>query len=121
MVACEQTSLYMEENSLLPKSQYGFRSRISTMTALTEVQKQWANNTENKEITGILMWDLSAAFDWLYINILCVIMGKSHFQSQTFINYAAKIWNEAPRAVKDCTSLHQAKNQIKISIKTLPI
>ena len=31
------------------------------MTALTEVQKIWANNSEMKEKTGILMWDLSAA------------------------------------------------------------
>ena len=43
-------------------------------------------------------------------------MGKSLSQSQTLINDAAKIWNEAPRAVKDCTSLHQAKTQIKIFI-----
>ena len=50
-----------------------------------------------------------------------VIMGKSRSQSQTFINEAAKIWNEAPNAVNDCTSLHQAKNQIKIFVKTLPI
>ena len=48
-------------------------------------------------------------------------MGKSRSQSQTFINDAATIWNEAPHAVKDYTSLHQAKNQIKIVIKTLPI
>ena len=40
-------------------------------------------------------------------------MGKSCSQSQTFINDAPKIRNEAPRAVKDCTSLHQAKNQTK--------
>ena len=46
LVACQQTSLYMEENSLLPKSQHGFRKMRSTMTALTEVQKQWADNTE---------------------------------------------------------------------------
>ena len=36
-------------------------SMRSTMTALTEVQKIWANNSEMKEKTGILMWDLSAA------------------------------------------------------------
>ena len=31
---------------------------------------------------------------------------------------ATKIWNEAPRAIKDCTSLHQAKkNKLKSSLK----
>ena len=61
----------MEENNLLPKSQHGFRSNRSTMTALTDVQKQWADNTEKKEKTGILMWDLCAAFDCLDIKIMC--------------------------------------------------
>ena len=71
LVACQQTSKYMEDNNLLPKSQHGFRSMRSTMTAHTEVQKQWADNSEGKEKTGILMWDLSAFFDCLDITILC--------------------------------------------------
>ena len=70
LVACQQTSKFMELNNLLPKSQHGFRASRSTMTALNEVQKQWAENTENKEKTGILMWDLSAALDCLDTNIL---------------------------------------------------
>ena len=41
------------------------------MTALTELQQKWAMNTEKKEITGILLWDLSAAFDCLDSEILC--------------------------------------------------
>ena len=31
------------------------------MSALSEVQQKWAINTESKEVTGILLWDLSAA------------------------------------------------------------
>ena len=37
LVICEQTSSYMEENHILPKSQHGFRQHRSTMTALTEL------------------------------------------------------------------------------------
>ena len=61
----------MEKNKILPKSQHGFRPQRSTMTALTELQQKWAMNTEKKEITGILLWDLSAAFDCLDSEILC--------------------------------------------------
>ena len=61
----------MEENHILPKSQHGFRQHRSTMTALTELQLKWATNTENKEVTGILLWDLTAAFDCLDSEILC--------------------------------------------------
>ena len=53
----------MESNNLLPNSQHGFRDKRSTMTALSEIQQDWIENTENKEITGVLFWDLSAAFD----------------------------------------------------------
>ena len=60
-----------EVNGLLPKSQHGFRAQRSTMSALTEVQQKWAINTETKEVTGILLWDLSAAFDCLDSSILC--------------------------------------------------
>ena len=71
LVACIQTILFMEENDLLPKTQHGFRQKRSTMSALSEVQTQWADNTKNKEKTGILFWDLTAAFDCLDIEILC--------------------------------------------------
>ena len=50
-----------------------------------------------------------------------VIKGKSRTKSQTFINDAAKIWNEALCAIKDCISLLLAKIQIKIFIEMLPI
>jgi hypothetical protein len=55
LLVCNQTTDYMEKNNLLPKSQHGFRSQRSTMSALSEVQQQWALNTEAKEITGILL------------------------------------------------------------------
>ena len=70
-VICNQTSLYFETNNLLPKNQHGFRPCRSTMTAWSEVQESWANNSTKKETTGILLWDLSAAFDCLDSEILC--------------------------------------------------
>ena len=32
----------------------------------------WATQTEGDNISGVLLWDLSAAFDTLDCNILCV-------------------------------------------------
>ena len=69
LVVCTQTTKFVESNKLLPNSQHGFRAQRSTMPALSEVQQQCAKNTEAKEVTGILMWDLSAAFDCLDSNI----------------------------------------------------
>ena len=70
-VVCEQLSNYFEINNLLPCTQHGFRPKRSTMTAWAEVQQSWAKNSANKETTGVLLWDLSAAFDCLDKEILC--------------------------------------------------
>ena len=48
------------------------------------------------------------------------IKHSSHF-STTFLNDAARIWNLAPRSIKECTSIYTAKKLIKIFASTLPI
>lgn len=55
----------MESQNLLPDSQHSFREKRSTMTALSEIQRDWKENTEEKRITGVLFWDLLAALDTL--------------------------------------------------------
>ena len=49
-IVCEQTTKYMEEN------QHGFRAKRSTMTAWANIQQDWAQNTEEKQITGIILF-----------------------------------------------------------------
>ena len=47
---------------------------------------------------------------------------KVSYRSQkTFINDATHIWNLAPSAIKDCTSLYCAKKAIKAFVVSLPI
>ena len=60
----------MEDNKLLPNNQHGFREKRSTMTALASMQKEWIVDTEAGMKTGILIWDLSAAFDTLDPDLL---------------------------------------------------
>ena len=71
IVVCSQLSEYLESNKLLPNNQHGFRPQRSTMTAWQEIQLDWAMNTEQKMVTGVLLWDLSAAFDTLDCEGLC--------------------------------------------------
>ena len=71
IVICTQLSDYLEENNLLPGNQHGFRPRRSTMTAWQEIQLDWAMKSEQKLVTGVLLWDLSAAFDTLDCEGLC--------------------------------------------------
>ena len=42
-----------------------------TMTAMTNIQQEWTLNSEQKLMTGVLLWDLSAAFDCVDSDILC--------------------------------------------------
>ena len=69
-IVCQQITRHMESNNLLPNSQHGFREKRSTMTALSEIQSDWTENTEDKKITGVLFWDLSASFDTLNSDLL---------------------------------------------------
>ena len=41
------------------------------MTALSSMQKEWIKNAEDGLTTGVLIWDLSAAFDTVNIELLC--------------------------------------------------
>ena len=59
----------MESNKLLPENQHGFRAKRSTMTAWANLQRNWTQNTDEKKVTGILLWDLSAALNALKMAI----------------------------------------------------
>ena len=49
------------------------------------------------------------------------IGGLLKIQSHSFINDAARVWNEAPRQIKDSMTLSSAKKHIKSYVQTLPI
>ena len=70
-IVCNQLTEYFEGNNLLPHNQHGFRAKRSTMSAWSDIQENWTQNSEDKFMTGILLWDLSAAFDTLDPIILC--------------------------------------------------
>ena len=67
---CRQLTKFLETNNLLPENQNGFRAKRSTVTALTAMQKEWAKNTEDGLLTGVLIYDLSAAYDTVNTELL---------------------------------------------------
>ena len=48
----EQIENQIEEEGLLTDNQHGFRSERSIMSALSAIQREWSNNTEEKLISG---------------------------------------------------------------------
>ena len=70
-IVCDQVTRFFEVHGLLPDNQHGFRAGRSTMTALAAMQEDWVRNWDQKMLTGILLWDLSAAYDTLNPSLLC--------------------------------------------------
>ena len=54
---------YLESIRLLHPSHHGSRSGHSTCTALIEMYDSWMESIEQDEMAGVMMIDLSAAFD----------------------------------------------------------
>ena len=54
---------YMEGNNLIHPSHHGSRSKHSTCTAVIEMYDTWAECVERGDMAGVMMLDLSAAFD----------------------------------------------------------
>ena len=61
---------YLEENDLLSHTQHGFRSHLSTETALLKVTETIYRNIDDKKISLLILLDLSKAFDSVSHNIL---------------------------------------------------
>ena len=80
----------MENNDLIHNSQHGFRALHSTMTALSQLQKEWVSSAEDKSIIGALLWDLSAAFDSVDPELLCqklTLYGFNNASTEWFRSY----------------------------------
>ena len=71
--ALQQLLVHCEKNAPLPKFQSGFRKYHSTETALLKVQNDILMSMDNKEVTLLVLLDLSAAFDTIEHSILNIL------------------------------------------------
>jgi hypothetical protein len=66
------------KNEIIPASQHGLQKSKSTMTALISMVDSWQEALERGESVGVLLFDLSAAFDTLDPPLLEIIPAKKH-------------------------------------------
>ena len=59
----EQINQYFENNGLFHPSLHGYRKSRSTMTALISMYDKWVVAASKGQISGVILVDLSAAFD----------------------------------------------------------
>ena len=67
------------------------------MTAWAQIQQEWAKSTEENKITGVLLWDLSAAFDCLDIDLLCKKLEIYGFEELTVKWFSSFLSNRSQR------------------------
>ena len=59
----EQIYSYFEKNSLFHSALHGYRGNRSTLTALLTMYEKWVKAASHGQVTGVVLADLSAAFD----------------------------------------------------------
>lgn len=89
-------SRYLEENNLLPNTQFGFRPHLSTQDALLYLYKDLLETPPKSQTRAILALDLKGAFD----NVL----HKNILQSLADTNCGARTYNY----IKNFLSVRQA-------------
>ena len=62
-VIFQQIVEYLDRNKLLNPNHHGCRSGHNTGTALIQIHDQWVEEVEAGQMVGVMMIDLSAAFD----------------------------------------------------------
>ena len=62
-VVYNQVYDYFSNNKLFHSSMMGFRKNRSTLTALLQMYDKWVSSAECGKVNGVLLLDLSAAFD----------------------------------------------------------
>ena len=85
--ALQQLLVHCEKNAPLPKFQSGFRKYYLTETALLKVQNDILMSMDNKEVTLLILLDLSAAFDTIEHSILLNILQQDFRVVGTALNW----------------------------------
>ena len=66
----QQLYTYLEEQNILTSKQFGFRPRLSTVTALMHFTDTILQNLDNGSMTGVVFLDLTKAFDTVDYDLL---------------------------------------------------
>jgi hypothetical protein len=83
----KQLTTFLEEHSLLPKHQSGFRARHSTETALLKVLSDILSAADHGDVTLLGLLDMSAAFDTVDHDILLHRLEESFGLSGSVLNW----------------------------------
>ena len=86
-IIADQLMEYLERNELISNTQHGFRSKLSTETALLAVTEKIYENIDNNKISLLSLLDLSKAFDRVNHELLLEKMQAVYVDKFWFDDY----------------------------------
>ena len=98
---CKQLTVFADQN--LSRYQCGFRKGFGTQYSLVEMLERWKGMTDNKNVFGGLLANLSKAFDWISLELIIAKLNAkirlihdylSNRQQRTKINHDFSSWEE---------------------------
>ena len=110
-IVANQLMAFLESNRLLANSQHGFRKHLSTETALMKVNEYIYNNIDNRNISLLLLLDLSKAFDSVSHEILMHKFDSHSIDQFWFRNYLS----DRTQSVK-INSVISSSKQVKYGV-----
>ena len=100
----EQVIQFLDVNSLLPPTQFAYRSRHSTEDALILAVDRWQTSKYQRKTTGIVMVDMSKAFDRVRHSLLISELHALGLHGQV-LNWFASYLSGRSQKVKCGTQL----------------
>ena len=97
-VMYEQIYEYFSKNSLFHPNLMDFRKNRPTLTAVLQMYDQWVRGADEGKINGVILLDLSAAFDLVDANILVEKL-KIYGLEEDFIEWIASYLKDRKQAV----------------------
>ena len=97
-VIYEQVYEYFSINSIFHPNLMGFRKNRSTLTAVLQMYDRWVCGAKEGKINGVILLDLSAAFDLVDCNILVQKM-RIYGLDEEFSEWATSYLTDRKQAV----------------------
>ena len=108
-VVLEQLKVKCESLKIIPNSQHGFRAGMSTLTALAQMHNSWVDSVDRGNYVGVLLFDLSAAFDTLEMPLLLEKL-KLYGAGESVIKWLGSFMSEREQLVQVEGTLSKSLN-----------